>query len=232
MIPETLASLFGFLGLIAPGLLYQLLREHRRPALEETAFREASHVALTSLVFTTASFVILGGLAAVRPRWFADQNAWLADPGPYLRKNLLLVERTLVLVVVLACALAFLAHLAISAVRRDGRMIGTSLWYQLFKSGVPAGKASWVQVQLSDKTLVWGYVHHFTADSALTDRELSLTGPGLALKRDNGPLVKLDTWDTFAVRGSEIAFLRVQYLAAAGAKDATRRWLSRWRGRP
>ena len=37
MLPESLATFYAFLGLVAPGLTYELLRETRRPAPQTVA---------------------------------------------------------------------------------------------------------------------------------------------------------------------------------------------------
>jgi Family of unknown function (DUF6338) len=83
MIPETFAALYAFLGLVAPGLIYQILREKRRPAVDETAFREASRIALTSLVFTTVATLLMTLLGVVAPGLFPDIAAWITTGKTY-----------------------------------------------------------------------------------------------------------------------------------------------------
>ena len=64
MAPDTLGALLAFLVFVAPGLCFELLRERRRPALEQTAFREASRIALTSLLFSGAALVVVVAVVA------------------------------------------------------------------------------------------------------------------------------------------------------------------------
>src|SRR4051794_36503051 len=109
MIPETVGALLAFLGLIAPGLIYQLRRETRRASITETAFREASRVALVSLGLTTAALAAVAIVRAVEPAWIADPGVWLRQGNEYFVAHYRLVLRTAIIVVGLACSLALLA---------------------------------------------------------------------------------------------------------------------------
>jgi hypothetical protein len=75
VIPQTILALVGFLFLVAPGLVFEIRRERRRPVLEETTFREVSRTALASLVFSVLALAIL---AWVRAKWPES----MPDPGP------------------------------------------------------------------------------------------------------------------------------------------------------
>ncbi len=83
MIPESAAALLGLLGCVAPGLVFQLRRERYTPQQVETSLREASRVALTSLLFTTASLALVVWLSSV---WTALPNfaEWLRQGQKYL----------------------------------------------------------------------------------------------------------------------------------------------------
>jgi hypothetical protein len=59
VIPQTILSLVAFLFLVAPGILFELRRERRRPGRKETAFREAARTALASLLFSVAAVLVL-----------------------------------------------------------------------------------------------------------------------------------------------------------------------------
>ena len=84
MVPETTGALLAFLGLIAPGLVYTLLRERRRPPEKMSAFREASRAALTSLGFIVVSLAVLVPLSLAGD-WLPDIQQWLEDPEPTSR---------------------------------------------------------------------------------------------------------------------------------------------------
>jgi uncharacterized membrane protein SpoIIM required for sporulation len=59
VIPQTVLSLVAFLFLVAPGILFELRRERRRPGRKETAFREAARTALAGLLFSVAAVLVL-----------------------------------------------------------------------------------------------------------------------------------------------------------------------------
>ena len=103
MIPESVAALYAFLGLVTPGLVYQLLREGNRPGLEETTFREASRVALTSAVLTTLSLITLALISLRKPAWFVDAGDWLTDGTAYAAGHPALVAWSMIATVFLAC---------------------------------------------------------------------------------------------------------------------------------
>jgi hypothetical protein len=64
VVPQTIGALASFLALVAPGIVFELLRERRRAGARESAFHEASRVAVSSLAFTLAATMILLGLHA------------------------------------------------------------------------------------------------------------------------------------------------------------------------
>lgn len=63
MIPNSLAALAGFLLLVAPGLLNDLLAARRRAGVPESTFRELSRTAFSSLVATVLAIPIVAFLA-------------------------------------------------------------------------------------------------------------------------------------------------------------------------
>jgi hypothetical protein len=73
VIPSTTAALVGFLFFVAPGLVWELTRERREPPREGSTFRDASRVALASVVFTTAGV----GIIAIGRAW----SEWFVDPS-------------------------------------------------------------------------------------------------------------------------------------------------------
>ena len=97
MIPDTLLSLILFLGLIAPGLLYQLLWERRHPALEETAFREASRTALMSLLFSGLACIVIVLIRIFQPNWILDLGQYLRDSKTYVGQHYNLLIQTIAL---------------------------------------------------------------------------------------------------------------------------------------
>ena len=227
MIPETVGALYAFLGLITPGLVYQLLRERARPALDERAFREASRIALTSAVLTTMSLSTLALLSLSKPEWFADAREWLTNGQSYVVANEALVARTVLFVVVLACIYAVLAHLIATFVasRQKTRIVKTDVWYQLFVEDVPSDRVPWVFLRMKDGTRLWGHVDFFTVGKPIAGREMSLKGPKLGVKDPAADAIKTEEyWRRISVRASEIALMKVTYepkaVNASGHVDA------------
>lgn len=107
MIPGTTAAIVGFLFFIAPGLVWELGRERKRPALEGSTFREISRVALTSVGFTVLALMIVAAMRIAFPDLLADVGAWIRHPSLYLQRHYDRVALSAVIELVVACGLAW-----------------------------------------------------------------------------------------------------------------------------
>lgn len=222
MIPETVGALLAFLGLIAPGVAFELLRERRRPALEETAFREASRIALSSLIFTTGSLAVLAIVRTIRPAAVLDPAAWINRGKDYVSGHIGLVSRTLLIELAIALLLAVLADWLF---RRSapGRIAPGSMWYQQFRQRRPAGTRPWLHIRLDDETEVWGYLGDYSADQKLENRELTVRGPRLQYRRKGETTNEmLNSWSSVLLRGEAIAWMKVAYVADESPADEPR----------
>jgi uncharacterized protein DUF6338 len=235
MIPETAGALLAFLGLIAPGLLFTLRRERRQPGEKETAFREAAHVALTSLAFTVVSLAVLVPLS-MTGAWLPDVGAWLATPSPYVASHYLAVTVFLALHVVISCGLALVVE---ELTGRDATptMKTWGVWYHVLNRNVPPGTARiWLWVTTEDGTQFKGPLRSYTAEEA-DRRDLALGGaPITSLAPDADQAtgwVTLAPFDAVIIDGTRIRHLAVQYLGEQGqslqaVKPPTpRSWLPR-----
>lgn len=212
MIPETLGALLAFGAFIVPGLAFELLRERRRPVIEETAFREASRIALTSILFTSAAVVVVSGIRAVNSTWIIDPAQWLREGQAYPQNNLFLVAATLILVMAVSTLFALVVDWFF---RRSvpGRIVPGSIWYSVFRHHRPEGAKPWVHLRLSDDTEVWGFAGDYTPDHSLENRELLVEGPKLQYRRKGKDVNTLLTnWSFLSVRGDEITWMKVQYV--------------------
>ncbi len=216
MLPQTFATLFAFLGLVTPGLVFQLIRENQRPALQESAFREASRVALTSLVFTAASTLLLGLLSVGWPNAFADVPAWLNAGDKYASSNLGLVVWTISAEVALAAGLAGAAALFVDRLPLgSGAISKSSIWHKHFAVDLPAGHVPWLKLTLDDGTRVWGWLDYYTVDKPLADREISLKGPGIALQMPgDSQRIAMSNTNYLQLRGSTIQIMQVMHRPA------------------
>lgn len=108
MIPQTVGALIGFLIFIAPGVLWELLRERHRPPLDGSTFREAARVALMSVVLSGLAIGVLASVHALASGVFLDPGTWLREGRPYVEAQYGRVVITIGAEVALACLFAWL----------------------------------------------------------------------------------------------------------------------------
>jgi hypothetical protein len=211
MIPQTIGAVLAFLGLVAPGLLFELRRERRRPRIEETAFREASRVALTSLIFTLLSLSVLSIVRARRPAWMPDPGLWLEQGHRYAIANYRLIARTLLLEIFIACTFALLVE-RLFLLGARGDIVPGSIWFHMLRRKRPSGAKPWLHVRLKDETEFWGYLGAYSTEDKIENREITLIGPKHAMKTkgSNTPTF-LTEWAGVAISAEQISFLRITY---------------------
>ncbi|MFI6101100.1 DUF6338 family protein [Lentzea sp. NPDC051213] len=155
MVPQTIGALASLLALVAPGIVFELLRERRRAGGRETVFREASRVALSSLAFSVASTAILLGVHAATSKWFGwtlfvDLSALVAKPD-YAKQNVALIGYSAVAELALACLLALAVDVVLALRRRQPPSVGRqSAWVKMFREDRPQNALCWVHVMLED----------------------------------------------------------------------------------
>jgi hypothetical protein len=210
VVPSTWLSVLFFLLLIAPGLVFDLLAERRRAGADESAFREASRVALASTAFSGAALAILATVRALQPKWMPDPRRLLGDSQAYLAEEYRLVLRALLIQVAIALILALVAH-AILAKTSGASIRQRSAWSLVFHHELPDGTQAHARVRLTDETVYIGRVAHFTANIEHADRELVLAPP-LFSKTKDGELKDVpDEWQRIVVPGDQIVVMSVQY---------------------
>ena len=122
----------------------------------------------------------------------------------------------LLLALSLGATLGTDAALRRSARETQGNIVAGSIWFAAFRTHRPADARPWLHVRLTDTTEIWGYVGDYTPEQDLADRELLIRGPGLTMRRpDSTEKTELPTWSFVAVRGSDIAWLKVRYVTDA-----------------
>jgi hypothetical protein len=211
LIPNTVGAFIAFLSLVAPGLVYQLARERRRPTHEETTFRELSRVALTSLMFTFGSSVLLACLRLAWPGPFADPHAWVRRGQSYVDSHLSAVALSLTVEVALACALAFTAAEVMSR-RSPARISPFGVWYKVLRDERPAGTRPWIMLHLTDGTELTGLLRHYTESEILERQEIAIGGPHMNRRSADGTLSEIgEQFDAAVVRGDQILYMVVRY---------------------
>ena len=162
MVPETLGAILVFLAFIVPGLAFELLRERRRPFIEETAFREASRISLTSMLFSLGALAILALLQYLGVTWLVDGGRWISEGRAYASSELGRVTATMLAFVGLSLSLSLLTDWLL---RRSapGRIVPGSVWFSLFRQHRPVGTTPWVHLRLKEDGLeVWGFIGDYT----------------------------------------------------------------------
>jgi Family of unknown function (DUF6338) len=211
MIPTTVGSFVAFLGLIAPGLIFQLSRESARPSYQETTFRELSRVALTSLIFTVAAVALLLALRLAWPQSLIDPRAWLVYGQGYLKRHLAVVCFTFGLEVLVACLLALVSARFMSRERR-GNMSPFGVWYHVLRRDRPAGTRPWLTLRLADGTEFAGLLRHYTESKVLDDQEIAIGGPQLTMTTAGGVVSEIGREsDAVVVRGAHVVYMIVRY---------------------
>lgn len=211
MVPESTAAFVAFLLLVAPGIIFNMLRDRQRPAREESTFREVSVTALASLMFSGMSLLLLALVRAVLPSLMPDPRLWLETGSEYVKSNYQFVARFLAAEVLLAIALALLADLALR--HRNGATIRAgSVWYRVFRASKPSGTYPFVRVQLKNQVIYRGRVGEYATDPSLGDRELVLVPP-ISVKMPGKPAAPLSSgWQKVVIPASAIEVLRVSYV--------------------
>lgn len=219
MIPEGFATVYAFLALVAPGLLFEMLRERRRPSLEQSSFREASRVALTSLVFTTAAVLLLMLIGLMVPGVLPDLASWVRDADAYVRDHFWRIVVGVGAEVVLACLLAIGADRLLRRGDRAAHPIDHGdLWNSLFSADLARDQVAWVKVELTTGDRYWGYVDYFTIGRPPAERELVLKGP--RMQTQGGDALRPseeDYWQYVVVKYDEVRLIKVRYEPRAAA---------------
>lgn len=213
MIPDTAGALIAFLALVAPGIVFYLVRDRYTPARALTTFREASVVALTSLVFTAAAAVLLLLLAGTTVGdWLPDLGAWVARGDAYFDAHVVAAVLGLVAQVGLAVVLAGGAARYLSRQGGHGTISGVGTWFQVFRADRPENTTPWLKVELDDESVVWGYLKHYSTQEAIGERELTLVGPKLAIQRKGATKSEIPQWSSVLIPGAKIRLLSLAYV--------------------
>lgn len=109
MVPSTVATFLAFLLLVVPGLLFEFIRDTRRPTVQRSNFREVSSVLLAGTACSLVSIIILAALRGYWPASMPNPGGWLSNAAPYLSTHYRLIVRTVLLELALACLLSLLA---------------------------------------------------------------------------------------------------------------------------
>lgn len=226
MVPQTAATLVVFALLIVPGITFELLRQTRRPAFDQTALEEVSRVVLASMSLVIVAAGVLGLLSLISPGLIVDIGA-LAHHGSgwYWRHHPAATIITVLSEVMVATALAFALHRSLNqpngtgwatrVVRRVRLSLGHrpgeqlerfSVWRTLLRDWKPPDADTKVTVLKKDGTLITGIVAGYEATATSSERDIALGQP-LELYRPgwDSPRKPDAGWRFLVVPGDQIS---------------------------
>lgn len=220
MIPDTTGAFIALLFFVAPGIIFQVLRERSRPAVEETTAREASRIALSSVVFSLGAALVLSAIRLWKPAWIVDPGAWARGGDAYFKDNYRLIARTVILEVLIAALLAVALAWILQRLRKGGSIKPVGAWYHTFRGELPGSSVPYLSVRLKDGTQYMGTLANYSPDPNMEGRELVLKPPYLRVKpTGDGIAAELDSsWQRVIIAGSAIDVITVAYRSIARAQ--------------
>jgi Family of unknown function (DUF6338) len=225
VIPSSLATVIAFLVLVAPGILYESLNERRRPAYSTSAFREASRVALASVVFSGAALIVLAVLRAVRPDLMPDPRELIADPRGYAQNHYQLIAVAVLAEFAIALALASAWAWGWNRYGSRGQSSAAikpiSAWFKVFREDAK-DSYPYLRVRLSTGTVYEGVIADYVPDFVgPAERELVLSPP-LYVRVGDEPRRQVTGYKRLIIPGSSIVTISVKYIDREAYDDWAR----------
>lgn len=221
MLPASLGAAAAFLLLVAPGIVYELTRQRRRPTRQDSGFIEASRILLAGsfIAITTLVLLVLAGTAG--NGFFVSPHDVLLHPTSYAAVHPARVLGTIA---------AYLAVAATSAVfAADCRTYGgsrslivpDSAWFLMLERLAPTEAEVHLAATLTDGSAYMGRKVSFTSDPAIQDRELVLGSPLFARAAGATKTVSMgEAWERLVLPGSQVATLAVSYVRKPASDEA------------
>jgi hypothetical protein len=213
VLPGSALSVLLLFLLVVPGVLFELLSEHRRAAAIETTLREFGRVVLFSTVFTCSGFVLVIAVSALWPNVLPDPGRLLRTDGQnYLAEHYGRVLGAVAIEQIGALGTAWATNLVLNRRPGGGRMTRASAWFRVFRQSRPPHSIPFVRVELLNGDVYRGAVKYSSAEVAQADRELVLAPP-LSIKRSgsDAPVNLPVEYSRVILRGSDIRAIVVAY---------------------
>lgn len=210
-VPDSTVTLAAFLFFIAPGLLFETLYERRRPAREETTFREVSRVVLASIGLSGAAIAVLLVVRLIAPNAVADPESLSRDSTGYTNAHFDLVVTSAVLVLLISLLGAWLWHLAQVKRAGGGTIQPSDPWFEVLRKSAPNGEVPYVRVRVDGDHVYEGsvvgvtYNHDPARRAIVLGRPLSVKPPNETRRMIPGPYQRV------VLTGSEVKALTVAY---------------------
>lgn len=240
MVPQTAFAVLAFLIFVLPGIAFEILRQHRRPALSQSGFQEATTVAVASAVFSGVSLAILALIRSVRPDWMPDLGAWMTNPPTYVRENYRLIARAGLVEVFVALLLVAVVHRSLN--EKAGSGLATwvqerasawlrhdparaiwphSVWWVILRGVAPHGSVTAVSVRTKDGRVFTGKVAAYGAGEA-DERDVALEAPVEVVDSKTGAREVIGhPWKHVILPAGDIAEVAVTYPPRGWSQSAT-----------
>ena len=239
MFPSSVAAVVVFLLLVAPGVAFELARQRRRPARQDSAFLEAARVLLAGVTLGLAGICLLGIARLAGPGALVVPSGLIAHTVSYTADNAARVLATVLAYVVVTLTLAVLAADCRPYGGSEYLIIPDSAWFMSLARYAPEGSAVHLAATTADGTAYLGRKEFFTADPAMNDRELVLQPPlSYRAPGTSQTLPMADEWHRLILPASNITSLAISYVRdkekVAPTSESARlmRIVMRWRQTP
>lgn len=213
MFPDTIGAVFGVLLAVSPGLVFEFVREHRRPTAERSGFGEAAWVAAASVAFSTAALTIVLIVQMWIPELLADPKSWLSRGREYAADHVGQVVAFVVSWAALGCGLAALTAVIVIKKTADIDPNSTA-WFFVFRKNSPPGRDRSIRLRLRDGEEYTGRLVYYDAHILPSEREIVL-GPPLYRKAPTAaefePLPPAEGWERVVFPATSIDVIWVRY---------------------
>jgi hypothetical protein len=220
--PDGWSAALAFLLFVAPGIVFDLLSRRRRVEVDESAFREASRIALWSLLFSLPASAIVVYISTRVHRVTRVAGRLASGDVVPISADGLTILLVMLAELVLACGIAGITHLVLSRRSKSCDIRLVSAWTKAFRFDRPADHDVYVRAKLTSGSVWTGRVVSFTPDLELENRELVLAPP-LFSRGKTGDLTPLSPdYHRVVLPASQIASLNVAYYPSpVSAEHAT-----------
>ncbi|MGY3379444.1 hypothetical protein ACVWYS_001401 [Arthrobacter sp. TE12231] len=207
-------SLVPFVLFVAPGLLFDLLSRGRRVEVDESAFREASRVALASVALgvpgAIAAYLVWRATNGSSP----DLGKLVSGDNEYFREQAGALFWAVVGYAVGSAVVAWAVNYVLELAKGKSLTPSHSQWTQVFRLERPTGSRAYVRVNTKSGLWWGGLVIHYTADLEVAGREITLAPP-ISRGSEGGTVWSRDAeLQRLIIRGDELESMSVMYVAS------------------
>jgi hypothetical protein len=221
-VPNSVASLVLFVVLLAPGLVYVIVRELRSPTRSVSSFRETASVAFGSIVFNGVAIALFSLVRVELPHHTPDIGQLVRGPKDYLIGHYDYLLLWALLMLLLACAMGGIAGaLAPGWVGRftDGVSSYSAWWLLNRGDDRPEGHTVVVGCELEDGSHLIGELVTLSTDvEESADRDVMLRAP-IEYRYPNSIDFVTLTVSGLVVSARQIRFLTFTYVPQAKAEE-------------